>query len=99
MGAVGCDGGPQGLALLSVWVDHRYRHLHGSPFVTMDQHSAQPVLSTVSMGIAGDKNVVADALSRRSDNEAAHAEEAAARLRAGEMEAVRPRLRLEVDAM
>jgi hypothetical protein len=49
--------------------------------------------------IAGDKNVVADALSRRSDYEAAHAEEAAARLRAGEMEAVRPRLRLEVDAM
>jgi hypothetical protein len=49
--------------------------------------------------LSGDKNVVADALSRRSDYEAAHAEEAAARIRAGEKEDVRPRLRLEVDAL
>ena len=46
--------------------------------------------------LSGEKNVVADALSRRSDYEAAHAEETAIRLRAGETEAVRPRLRLEV---
>jgi hypothetical protein len=49
--------------------------------------------------LAGEKNIVADALSRRSDYEAAHVEEAAIRLRAGEMEAVRPRLRLEVDVL
>ena len=49
--------------------------------------------------LAGDKNVVADALSRRSDYEAAHAEEEAARIRAGDKEAIRPRLRLVAAAI
>ena len=49
--------------------------------------------------LSGDKNVVADALSRRSDYAAAHADEAAIRLRVGETETVRPRLRLQVDAL
>jgi hypothetical protein len=49
--------------------------------------------------LAGDKNIVADALSRRSDFEAAHAEEAAVRMREGETAIVRPRLRIEVGAL
>jgi hypothetical protein len=49
--------------------------------------------------LAGDRNVVADALSRRSDYEAAHAEEAAVRMREGETAIVRPRLRLAVGAL
>ena len=49
--------------------------------------------------LSGENNVVADALSRRSDYEAAHVEETAIRLRAGETEAVRPRLRLEVGSI
>jgi hypothetical protein len=49
--------------------------------------------------LAGDKNGAADALSRRADYEAAHAAEADARMRAGDMEAARGRLRLQVAAM
>ena len=45
--------------------------------------------------LAGAKNGAADALSRRSDYEAAHAAEEEARRRAGESSAGRPRLRLE----
>ena len=45
--------------------------------------------------LPGEKNGAADALSRRSDHEAAHAAEAEARLRAGDVEAGRPRLRLQ----
>jgi hypothetical protein len=49
--------------------------------------------------LSGDKNVVADALSRRSDYETAHAKEAEIRLKAGEMGIIRPRLRLEMDSL
>jgi hypothetical protein len=49
--------------------------------------------------LAGDKNVAADALSRRSDHEAAHVAETEARFRAGDTEAVRPRLRLEAAVL
>ena len=44
--------------------------------------------------LAGDKNVVADALSRRSDYESAHLEESEARRQRGAID--RPRLQLEV---
>ena len=49
--------------------------------------------------LAGEKNGAADALSRRADHEAAHAAEAEAHLRAGDAQAVRERLRLEVAAL
>jgi hypothetical protein len=52
--------------------------------------------------IAGDRNVVADALSRRSDHELAHVQENEARLRAGLKGASGtglPRLQLEVAAV
>jgi hypothetical protein len=45
--------------------------------------------------LPGKMNVAADALSRRSDHEAAHAAEVEARFRAGDAETIRPRLRLE----
>jgi hypothetical protein len=49
--------------------------------------------------LPGDKNGAADALSRRSDHEAAYAAETAARLMAGDAEVVRPRLRLEAAVL
>jgi hypothetical protein len=49
--------------------------------------------------LPGDKNGAADALSRRSDHEAAHAAETEARLRAGDAGATRPRLRLEAAVL
>lgn len=49
--------------------------------------------------LPGDKNVAADALSRRTDHEAAHAKELEARLRAGMTEDVHPRLRLEASGL
>ena len=49
--------------------------------------------------LPGEHNGAADALSRRSDHEAAHAEEHAARLRAGDAEAVRGRLRLQAAVL
>ena len=49
--------------------------------------------------LAGDRNGAADALSRRADHEAAHAAETEARLRAGDAQAGRARLRVQVAAL
>jgi hypothetical protein len=90
---------------IDIYTDHHsLTYLSTQPNLTARQSRWVEQLQDYSFKVhhlAGDKNVVADALSRRSDYESEHLEEAEARVQYGLSRGVvdRPRLQLEVAGL